>query len=79
MCGVRVQSFYPWPTCETHYNLNQDHSDFYSWVWKSMYDPHGPVHLWLGGLMDCHVRKQDPTVLSVLCCFSFHPVCSASE
>ena len=53
MCGVRVEEEYSWPDCQSHYDLNVDYTDFYSWVWKSLYDPHGPVHVWIGGVMDC--------------------------
>lgn len=53
MCGVRAEQMFPWPTCEDHYDLTTQHSDFYSWVWYSLYDPHGPVHVWLGGALDC--------------------------
>lgn len=53
MCGTRVQEAYPWPTCEMHYKLTTEYTDFYSWVWYSLYDPHGPVHVWLGGTVDC--------------------------
>lgn len=53
ICGLRVEEEYPWPTCQTHYDLTTSYSDFYSWVWESLYDPHGPVHVWLGGVMDC--------------------------
>lgn len=53
MCGVRVEEKYAWPSCQTHYDLNTAYTDFYSWVWESLYGPHGPVHVWLGGVMDC--------------------------
>ncbi|CAB1096465.1 TYR [Ectocarpus sp. CCAP 1310/34] len=53
MCHARAETFYPWPTCESHYNLATSFTDFYSWVWESLYDPHGPVHIWIGGVMDC--------------------------
>lgn len=53
LCGVRVEEKYPWPTCQAHYDLTTSYSDYYSWVWDSLYDPHGPVHVWLGGVMDC--------------------------
>ena len=53
LCGVDVEESYPWPTCEMHYELATEYSDFYSWVWASLYDPHGPVHIWIGGVMDC--------------------------
>lgn len=53
ICGVRVEEKYPWPNCQSHYDLNTAYTDFYSWVWESLYGPHGPVHVWLGGVMDC--------------------------
>lgn len=39
--------------CTSHYDLATGYSDFYSWVWQSLYDPHGPVHIWVGGVLDC--------------------------
>ncbi|CAN0387437.1 unnamed protein product [Pylaiella littoralis] len=53
MCGVDTSATYPWPTCETHYELATEYNDFYSYVWESLYDPHGPVHIWIGGVLDC--------------------------
>lgn len=29
------------------------YTDFYSWVWESLYAPHGPVHTWIGGVLNC--------------------------
>lgn len=52
-CGADMQTIFPWPTCESHYNLVTQYSDFYSWVWYSLYDPHGPVHVYAGGVLDC--------------------------
>lgn len=57
-CGDDISVFYPWPTCESHYSLVTSFSDFYSWVWESMFDPHGPVHIWIGGVMDCEETYQ---------------------
>ncbi|CAM9421765.1 unnamed protein product [Ectocarpus sp. 6 AP-2014] len=48
-----VTQIYPWPTCELHYWMATEYSDFYSWVWTSMYAPHGPVHTWIGGVLNC--------------------------
>ena len=53
MCQVKVDEYLDWPNCQIHYDLTTKNSDFYSWVWDSMGDPHGPIHLWLGGVMDC--------------------------
>lgn len=59
ICGLRVQDRYPWPTCETHYDLTTSYTDFYSWVWDSMYDPHSAVHLWIGGMVDCSAMYNE--------------------
>lgn len=53
LCGADMQTALPWPTCKDHYDLTMGSSDFHSWVWNSLYDPHGPVHAWIGGVMDC--------------------------
>lgn len=53
MCGIPTSNTYPWPSCETHYELATEYNDFYSYVWESLYDPHGPVHIWIGGVLDC--------------------------
>lgn len=53
MCGTRVEEKYMWPNCNAHYDLITLYDDFYSYVWTSLYDPHGPVHVWLGGVVDC--------------------------
>lgn len=53
MCGIKTESAFPWPTCKVHYDLLARHSDFYGWVWDAQYGPHGPVRIWLGGVMDC--------------------------
>lgn len=77
MCGVRVEEKYPWPNCASHYDLNTMYSDFYSWVWSSLYDPHGPVHVWLGGVLDCdetYAKLKDlvgPNIATNLAYFSF--------
>lgn len=52
-CLVLVDDYLEWPTCEIHYNLTLTNDDFYSWVWDSLGSPHGTLHLWLGGVMDC--------------------------
>lgn len=53
MCDGHVTDYYVWPTCQAHYELLTDYTDFYSWVWKSMYSPHGTVHTWIGGILNC--------------------------
>lgn len=44
---------FPFPTCSTHLSLVTDYPDFLSWSWDSMYLPHGPVHSWIGGVVNC--------------------------
>ncbi|CAM9212040.1 unnamed protein product [Hapterophycus canaliculatus] len=53
MCHANLDESYPWPTCAMHYDMVTSYHDFYSWVWYSLYDPHGPVHIWIGGVLDC--------------------------
>lgn len=53
MCGLDLQMSWAWPTCKIHYDLINDYHSFFEWSWESMYWPHGPVHFWLGGFLDC--------------------------
>ena len=53
MCQGTSDKFLPWPNCEVHYDLITTNFDIYSWVWDCVGDPHGPVHNWLGGDLDC--------------------------
>lgn len=75
LCGIETEPAFPWPTCKVHYELLARHSDFYGWVWDAQYDPHGPVHIWLGGVLDCEasyarvidlVGKETGTDLAML-------------
>lgn len=52
-CQAGVDGYLTWPNCRDHYELVTSNSAFYSWVWDSMGSSHGPVHLWLGGNIDC--------------------------
>lgn len=54
-CQVSSDGYLTWPNCQTHFDLMTTNNDFYSWVWDSMGDAHTPIHLWLGGTMDCDV------------------------
>lgn len=36
-----------------HQDMVTNYADFYSWVWQSLYEPHGPVHIFIGGVVDC--------------------------
>lgn len=79
MCGYRVEEKYSWPTCEMHYELALSEHDFYDWVWESTYKPHGPVHVWIGGSVDCEktyrrltelIGSDDATTLAFLAFFT---------
>lgn len=59
MCGANIDESFPWPTCSMHYDMVTAYSDFYSWVWYSLYDPHGPVHIWIGGVLDCENTYEE--------------------
>ena len=52
-CQTSADGYLTWPNCEAHYELVTTNHEFYSWVWGSMGDPHGPIHFWLGGNIDC--------------------------
>ncbi|CAN0363328.1 unnamed protein product [Pylaiella littoralis] len=53
MCDKSTTELYPWPTCEVHFSLATSFSDWYSWAWDVLYLPHGPVHAWIGGMVNC--------------------------
>lgn len=52
-CQISDEEYMEWPNCGTHFNVTTTNPSFYSWVWDSMGNPHGPVHVWLGGTLDC--------------------------
>ncbi|CAM9760402.1 unnamed protein product [Ectocarpus sp. 12 AP-2014] len=53
LCGGSTVERYGWPSCEDHHNLVIDNDNFYSWVSESMNSPHGPVHTWIAGVLNC--------------------------
>ena len=53
LCEGHVTDFYPWPTCEMHHSLVTEYTEFTAWIWEGMGYPHGPVHSWIGGLLNC--------------------------
>ncbi|CAM9190527.1 unnamed protein product, partial [Discosporangium mesarthrocarpum] len=55
MCGDTSFTAFPLPTCYDHYSLSTSHNTFYGWVWDSMYESHGSIHIWIGGILDCRV------------------------
>lgn len=42
-----------WPSCGTHYNATFEYTTFYDYVWSLSYDPHGPIHAFIGGYTHC--------------------------
>ncbi|CAM9875490.1 unnamed protein product, partial [Ectocarpus sp. 12 AP-2014] len=53
LCNGSTIDTYGWPSCEDHHNLVMDYDDFYSWVSNCMGSPHAPVHIWIGGVLNC--------------------------
>jgi hypothetical protein len=49
-CGVSPASTYSWPTCMNHWSLTFKKKTWYDWIWDVSYSPHGPVHVWIGGV-----------------------------
>lgn len=39
----------------SHYELQGMYTSYYGYTWHSQYGPHGPVHVWIGGNVDCTV------------------------
>lgn len=42
-------------------------TSYYGYTWISQFDPHGTVHIWIGGTLDCKVRLQmarQPTIVT---------------
>lgn len=52
-CLINMDDIFTWPDCQSHYDVTLTNGDFYSWLWDSMGEPHGSIHLWLGSAMDC--------------------------
>ncbi|CAN0234756.1 unnamed protein product [Pylaiella littoralis] len=42
-----------WAWCDTHHSLVKDNPDWYSFGMTVLGDPHGPVHSWIGGMLNC--------------------------
>lgn len=52
-CDAKVVDDTPWPTCETHLSLVTEYDTWYGWVCESAHTPHGNVHIWIGGMLNC--------------------------
>ena len=46
------------PSCALHHNLTFGTlgASWYDWVWHASYDPHGPVHVAIGGTFNCRAQ-----------------------
>eukprot|EP00903_Cladosiphon_okamuranus_P011690 g10995.t1 len=64
MCGLDSTEFYSWPGCSSHYDLQNRFNSYYGYTWWSQYGPHGPVHVWVGGNVDC--KKDMDTVIDIV-------------
>eukprot|EP00752_Nemacystus_decipiens_P012221 g10835.t1 len=64
MCGLDSTEFYTWPGCSSHYDLQDRFNSYYGYTWWSQYGPHGPVHVWVGGNVDC--KKDMDTVIGIV-------------
>lgn len=53
-CDAKISDTYPWPTCALHLSLVTEYPDWYGWVCESQHAPHGYVHVWIGGMINCH-------------------------
>ncbi|CAM9612742.1 unnamed protein product [Choristocarpus tenellus] len=58
-CGGDATSAQALPSCADHYSLTTDYNTFYGWSWYALVDPHGPIHLWIGGILDCQETFND--------------------
>lgn len=52
-CDASIADTYPWPTCALHLSLVTEYPDWYGWVCESQHAPHGYVHVWIGGMLNC--------------------------
>ena len=53
LCGIKgTGKGRDWPSCASHFRVSQSGSDksWTEWVWALSYEPHGPVHTWVGGV-----------------------------
>ncbi|CAM9893269.1 unnamed protein product [Pylaiella littoralis] len=64
MCGLDSTEFYTWPGCASHYDLQDRFTSYYGYTWWSQYGPHGPMHVWVGGNVDC--KKDMDVVMGIV-------------
>ena len=55
LCGTSAFNFAGFPSCALHHNLTfgSGYESWYDWVWHASYNPHGPVHVAIGGTTNC--------------------------
>ncbi|CAM9131049.1 unnamed protein product, partial [Discosporangium mesarthrocarpum] len=58
-CNTDSFDIQPLPKCADHYSLLNDYDTYYGWAWFSMVNPHGPMHLYLGSLLDCEYQFDE--------------------
>lgn len=56
LCGVKFDML---PSCEIHYKLINDTNSWFDFAWQLPYAPHGPVHQYLGGTLECNETSND--------------------
>ena len=57
-----------WPSCGMHWNLTFDatYSSWYKWVWDAGYAPHGPMHDYIGGYVNCgNLRSELHNIMPI--------------
>ena len=57
-----------WPSCGMHWNLTFDptYSTWYKWVWDAGYAPHGPMHDYIGGYVNCgNLRSELHNIMPI--------------
>lgn len=56
LCGVKFDMV---PSCEIHYKLINDTNSWFDFAWQLPYAPHGPVHQYIGGTLECNDTATD--------------------
>ena len=56
LCG---QEYHSIPTCSVHHMVLETTSSWTNFAWQLPYRPHGPVHMYVGGTLDCNGTFSD--------------------
>ena len=51
LCGMEYTSL---PSCKVHWYTLEETSTWTDFAWVLPYEPHGPVHMYVGGTLDCN-------------------------